>query len=190
MLELWIPLGIIVLVIVIGIVIYNGIVSRMNAVARAWADVVVQERQKNNIIPDLEKIAAQYSQYESSIMAKVTELRTSLNRLNTEDMDLAMLSETRTKTSSLLSGLYAVAENYPDLKASSLYNNLMAEISEQQENIGAAIRIFNQNVEDFNNGIEVVPNSLINSLFNKKRKLKTFSDAQAESGFEYRPDIH
>ncbi len=61
------------------------------------------------------------------------------------------------------------AENYPDLKASQLYNNLMSEISEQQENIGAApIRIFNQNVEDFNNGIEVFPNSLINGWFKQE----------------------
>ncbi len=52
----------------------------MNAVARAWADVVVQERQKNNIIPDLEKIAEQYGQYERSIMERVSELRSSLQR--------------------------------------------------------------------------------------------------------------
>lgn len=190
MLEILIPLGIVVLIIVVGIVIYNGIISRMNAVARAWADVVVQERQKNNIIPDLEKIAEQYGQYERSIMTQVTELRSSLQRLNTDSMDLQSLTDTHKKTTNLLNGLYAVAENYPDLKASQLYNNLMSEISEQQENIGAAIRIFNQNVEDFNNGIEVFPNSLINGWFNKKRKLSTFSDAQAESGFDYKPDIH
>ncbi|SUB84281.1 LemA family [Pragia fontium] len=190
MLELWIPVGLVALVIIIGIMIYNGIISRMNAVARAWADVVVQERQKNNIIPDLEKIAEQYGQYERSIMTQVTELRSSLQRLNADNMDLQTLSDTRTKTTNLLNGLYAVAENYPDLKASQLYNNLMSEIAEQQENIGAAIRIFNQNVEDFNNGIEVFPNSLVNGWFNKKRKLSTFSDSQAESAFEYKPDIH
>lgn len=60
----------------------------------------------------------------------------------------------------------------------------------QQQNISAAIRIFNSNVEDFNNGIEMFPNSLVNSLFNKKHKLATFRDTQADSGFEYRPDIH
>ncbi|MFP3480741.1 LemA family protein, partial [Burkholderia sp. SIMBA_057] len=80
-------------------------------------------------------------------------------------------------------------ENYPELKASETYQKLMREITDQQENIGAAIRIFNQNVEDFNNGIEVFPNSLVNSMLNHKEKIKTFSDSQAEEGFEYKPNI-
>ena len=105
-------------------------------------------------------------------------------------MDFSALSDTRSNTTALLNGLYAVAENYPVLKASDLYRGLMAEISEQHQNISAAIRIFNSNVEDFNNGIEMFPHSLVNSLFNKKHKLATFKDTQAESSFEYRPDIH
>jgi LemA protein len=62
----------------------------------------------------------------------------------------------------------------------------MREIAEQQENIGAAIRIFNQNVKDFNNGIEVFPNSLVNSLLNKKTRVTPFHDSEAEAGFEYK----
>jgi LemA protein len=65
----------------------------------------------------------------------------------------------------------------------------MREIAEQQENVGAAIRIFNQNVEDFNNGIEQFPNSVINNMLNKKEKLNTFRDEEAESGFEYKPNF-
>lgn len=65
----------------------------------------------------------------------------------------------------------------------------MREVTEQQENIGAAIRIFNQNVEAFNTGIEVFPGSLINSLFAKKTRLKTFTDSEAQAGFEYSPNI-
>ncbi len=190
MIEFLIPLAVVALAIIIGIVIHNGIISRMNAVARAWADVVVQERQKNNIIPNLEKVVEQYRQHEASLFEKITELRSSLKQLNTDNVDLKTLADTQAKTTMLLNGLYAVAENYPDLKASQVFNNLMAEITEQQENIGAAIRIFNQNVESFNNGIEVFPNSMINSWFNKKRKLQTFSDSVAQGGFEYTPDIH
>ncbi|VFS46490.1 LemA family protein [Budvicia aquatica] len=118
---------------------------------------MVQERQKNNIIPNLEKVVEQYRQHEASLFEKITELRSSLKQLNTDNVDLKTLADTQAKTTMLLNGLYAVAENYPDLKASQVFNNLMAEITEQQENIGAAIRIFNQNVEAFNNGIEVFP---------------------------------
>lgn len=188
--DLLFPVAIVALLIISVIVIYNRIVGRMNAVARAWADVVAQERQKNNVLPALEKIAAEYKEYEATIMTQITGLRASLKRLDSGAMDYNALTEAHHNTTTLLSGLYAVAENYPLLKASELYRNLMAEISEQQENIGAAIRIFNRNVEDFNNGIEMFPHSVVNGLFNKKHKLSTFNDTQAESGFEYRPDIH
>lgn len=188
--DFLVPVGVVAVVIIAVIAIYNSIVGRMNAVARAWADVVVQERQKNNVLPALEKIASEYKEYETTIMTQITELRSALKRLDSGNMDFNALTEARTNTATLLNGLYAVAENYPVLKASDLYRGLMAEISEQQQNISAAIRIFNGNVEDFNNGIEMFPHSLVNGLFNKKRKLNTFSDSQAESGFEYRPDIH
>lgn len=188
--ELLFPVGLVALAIIYVVYIYNRIVARMNAVARSWADVVVQERQKNNVLPTLEKIAAEYKEYETAIMTHITELRASLKRLNSGEMDFKALSTAQNNTASLLNGLYAVAESYPTLKASDLYRDLMAEITEQQENIGAAIRIFNRNVEDFNNGIEMFPHSVVNVLFNKKHKLSTFTDTEAAGGFEYRPDIH
>lgn len=70
-----------------------------------------------------------------------------------------------------MQGLNIAVEASPDLKASEVFNNLMREIAEQQENTGAAIRIFNQNVEYFNNGIQVCPNSLVNASLNKKAGL-------------------
>ena len=91
--------------------------------------------------------------------------------------------------SSLLQGLKVTVEAYPELKASDVYLKVMAEISEQQEQIAAAIRIFNQNVEDFNNGIQMFPGSLVNSFLNKKSKVETFSDSQASSGFDYKPNV-
>ncbi|WP_299998540.1 LemA family protein [uncultured Cedecea sp.] len=93
-----------------------------------------------------------------------------------------MSTSEQTKTSDLLSTAH-------DQKLPALLQRWQL-LSEQQQNISAAIRIFNRNVEDFNNGIEVFPNSLVNGLLNKKHKLDTFNDSQADSGFEYRPDIH
>lgn len=179
-----------VIIIIGGIAIYNSIINKMNAVERGWADVITQERQKNKTLPNLEKIAEQYASYESGLQTQITELRSALQKLTADKMDLATLAETEKRTTSLLNNLYAVSENYPDLKASELFNNLMREIAEQQDNIAAAIRIFNQNVEDFNNTIQVFPNSLVNSVFNKKSKLQTFTDSEAQDGFEYKPNIH
>lgn len=171
------------------IVIYNSIIRRMNAVARAWTDVVVQERQKNNVLPQLENLVAGYKEYETDILTQITRLRTDLKRLDTGKMDFRALADAHHDTTTLLNGIYAIAENYPVLKASGLYRGLMTEIAEQQQNTGAAIRIFNRNVEDFNNGIEIIPHSLVNRMFSKKRKLSIFNDSQAAGGFEYHPDI-
>ncbi|WP_208293510.1 LemA family protein [Zophobihabitans entericus] len=178
-----------VIIVVMGISIHNKIIASYNSAQRAWADVIAQERQKNKILPELERIAEQYKIHESSVLNGITELRTALKGLSSESVDVAQLKEAQLKTRSLINNLYAVSENYPDLKASTIYANLMKEIAEQQDNIGAAIRIFNSNVADFNTGIEVFPNSIINNNFTKKQKLNVFSDSEAAQGFEYKPNF-
>lgn len=188
--EFIIGLSVAIILAILTIIIYNGIITRMNSVERAWSDVIAQERQKNKIIPHLEKLVSEYKEFEQGLLTKITELRSALSRLSGDNIDSASLSQAESKTQDLLKGINIAVENYPDLKASEGFNNLMREISEQQENIGAAIRIFNKNVEDFNNGIQVFPNSLVNSLFNKKVKIEAFKDSEASAGFEYRPNIH
>lgn len=178
--------GVIILAIII---IYNGIISRANAAQRAWANVITQERQKNKIIPHLQTVTEQYQQFESGVQEKITALRSALGGLSSEKMDTNKLAEVETATRNLVQGMHIAVENYPELKANEMFGKLMREIAEQQENIGAAIRIFNQNVEAFNNGIEIFPNSMVNSLLNKKSKLNTFNDTEAEAGFDYKPNF-
>jgi LemA protein len=183
---LGILLGIISIVLILVIVIYNGIITRMNAVERGWANVITQERQKNKILLHLEQVTEQFRQHEASLQQSITELRSGLSRLQPGTIDTNALQQVEGSTQKLLQGLNVAVEAYPELKASEIFNNLMREIAEQQENIGAAIRIFNQNVEDFNNGIEVFPNSLINNLLNQKTRVTPFHDSEAEAGFEYK----
>ncbi len=178
------------IVIVLVIKRYNTIVANYNAVERAWANVITQERQKNKVIPHLEELTNQYKNFEHGILKQVTELRAAIEELDESSMNTTSLSRAEAKTRDLVSGLKVTVENYPELKASDIYSNLMKEISEQQENIGASIRVFNQNVEVFNNGIEFFPDSIINSMLNRKKKIDTFKDSEAESGFEYTPNLH
>lgn len=185
----WIVAIAITIVVVVIIAIFNGIISRANMVQRAWANIITQERQKNKIIPHLEELTGEYKSFEQSVLKQVTELRTAIMELDDSDMNTAALNKAQTKTKDLVSGIKVAVEDYPELKASDVYNNLMKEITEQQENIGAAIKIFNQNVELFNTGIEIFPNSLVNSLFNKKVKVKTFSDSEVSKEFEYNPNF-
>lgn len=179
-----------VAVIVISIIVaYNGIINRKNAVKRAWSDVMTQERQKNKILPELEKAVGQYSEFESGLQTTITQLRSELGKLSSDTPDATKLQEVEKLSESVLSGLRVSVEAYPDLKASELFNNLMREITEQQEHIGAAIRIFNYNVEQFNNGIQNFPSNMVNGMINKEVEVNTFSDAEAQAGFEYKPNI-
>ena len=82
--EIFLLMGVALMVILIIVIIYNNIIRRMNAVARAWTDVVTQERQKNNVLPALEKIASEYKEYETIIITEITKLRTDLQRLGSD----------------------------------------------------------------------------------------------------------
>ncbi|MGF1725613.1 LemA family protein [Photobacterium nomapromontoriensis] len=167
---------------------YNAIIGKYNAVDRAWASVLNQERQKNKIIPIVEELVEQYKLHESGVLIKVTELRSAIAEMNA-GVNTELLAAAEQHTRELLDGLKLTVEAYPELKASDLYLKLMAEISEQQEQIGAAIRIFNGNVEAFNNAIEMFPGSLVNSMLLDKKKVNSFTDSEAQAGFEYKPNL-
>ena len=85
--------------------------------------------------------------------------------------------------------LNVVVENYPELKADQLYLKMMHEIDEQNENVGAAITIYNRNVELFNNYIQVFPNNIINTLTLSKKAIRPFRDQAATQNFDYRPNF-
>ena len=183
---IWLLILLVLLVPVI--LIYNSIIGKYNAVDRAWASVLTQERQKNKIIPHVEQMVEQYRLHEASVLKEVTALRSAIANLG-GGVDTAKLAQAEQYTESLLKGLQVAVEAYPELKASETYSQVMAEISEQQEQVGAAIRIFNGNVEDFNNAIQMFPNSLVNSLLCRKQPITSFSDSEAPAGFDYRPNL-
>ncbi|MGU3350069.1 MULTISPECIES: LemA family protein [Pseudomonas] len=177
-----------VVIIVAGFSIYNGIIGGHNRVQRAWSDVLVYERQKTKVLDQLQKVLADFMVYEASLLEKITGLRSAVNALPAGANGNA-LTTVETATRELMGGLRIAFEAYPDLKASEAANNMMREISEQQENVGAAITIYNRNVELFNNAIEMFPGSVINGLFNKKTRVTPFTDTEASQSFSYTPNI-
>lgn len=179
---------IIAIIALIILVTHNSIIGFYNACQRAWADVITQELQKNRVLPKLEETLASYNLHESSIMQSVTELRTALKNVS-QTTDTATLQKINEQTSALMTSLNMVAENYPDLKSSTLYQGFMKEFSALENNIAASIRIFNANVERFNTKIETFPNVLINNSLTKKPRMNVFTDSQAASNFEYKPNF-
>lgn len=175
--------------IVTTVVTHNTIIERHNSAIRAWSDLIAQERQKNSTLPELEKIVETYSAHERALLTEVTALRGAINRLSPDNIDTTQLAEVQNRSNALIRNFNAVAENYPDLKASTLYRDQMAELITLQRDIAAAIRIFNRNVEEFNSGIEVIPNRWVNQLITHKERIHPFSDREAEAAFDYQPNF-
>ncbi|MBJ9985557.1 LemA family protein [Acinetobacter sp. S40] len=186
---LWIFLLIILIIIVFGILIRNKIVLHFNATKRAWADVATYERQKLKVLDELTPMVEQYASFEKGTLEKVTELRQSILNLNVEHTDIAQLQRIESLNKELMRSLNVVVENYPELKANEIYLRMMNEIDEQNDNVSAAITIFNRNVELFNNHIEVFPNNMINTLTLGKKSIRPFRDHTAAQSFDYRPNF-
>lgn len=187
--SLWIILAIIAAVVLFVIFSYNGTVKHYNAVKRAWANVNNYERQKVKILESLQPQVAQYTDYEKGLQTKITELRSSIDALDAGEPQAANLQQVEAKTQEVMKGLSVTMENYPDLKANEIFLNLMEEITSQNENVGAAISIFNRDVEQFNARIKMFPHNLVNASLNRKHHVDEFSDSAAEENIEYQPEF-
>jgi LemA protein len=174
--------------IIIAITINNAIIRRRNMVVRAWADVITYERQKNETLPALEKEATNYKDHEKSLLSDITALRSALGKASRGTVNTDDLAAIEAATSQMMAGFNVAVEAYPDLKAADVTMALMKEISELQDNIAAAISIFNGNIEAFNSGIQVFPNSLVNSLMAKEKAYKPFDNQEASESLGFRPE--
>lgn len=185
----YIFLGILVLFVIVVIVFYNAIINAYNAVKRAWADVLTQERQRGRIIPELEKVLQQHTDYESDLQTKITQLRQGIDALDEQLIDPQQQREVSMASKELLKSIHVAVENYPDLQASQSFAKYMDEITNQEDNVGAALRIFNQNVEEYNATLERFPSNIINNVVTKKEIIHVFHDESASQSFDYKPNF-
>lgn len=179
---IWIILGVVVLLIFYVVLMYNGLVRKRNRVREAWADIDVQLKRRHNLIPNLVDAVKGYMTHEREVLEKVTETRASVMKAgNREDVEKGenMLSDA-------LKSLFAVAENYPDLKASTNFLELQRELSDTENKIQASRRFYNGNVRDYNIGIESVPTNIIANVFSFSREELFKIEVEAERGV---PDV-
>lgn len=144
------------------IAIYNGLIRLKNRVDEAWSDISVQLKRRYDLIPNLISTVKGYAAYEKEVFEKVTEARTrAMNAGTTKEKEQAenILSGT-------LKSLFAVAENYPDLKANQNFLELQRELTDTEDKIQASRRFYNGNVRDFNTKIEIFPNNIFAGILN------------------------
>jgi len=158
-------LGILILIILWIIFTYNSLISFRNRAKEAWSDIDVQLKRRYNLIPNLVETVKGYAVHEKELFEKVTQARA--NAMNAQTMEEH--SKAENMLSSTLKSLFAVSENYPDLKAGANFLELQRELRDTEDKIQAARRFYNGNVRDMNTKIEIFPANIIASLFAFKK---------------------
>ena len=160
----WALLIVVVVIIFWLVGVYNSLIKMRNRTDEAWSDIDVQLKRRYNLIPNLVETVKGYAKHESQTFQKVTEARNmAVNAKSIDEKGKAenMLSDT-------LKSLFAVAESYPDLKASTNFAKLQDELSDTENKIQAARRFYNGNSRDFNIKIQVFPNNLVAGMLKFK----------------------
>lgn len=153
----YIVLAIIALGIIWAIVLYNGLIARKNRVDESWSDIDVQLKRRYDLIPNLMEAVKGYMQHERGTLESVTNARTAAMGAQS----VTEHAQAENMLSQALKSLFAVAENYPDLKASQNFLRFQDELSDTENKIQAARRFYNTNVRDYNIAIQQFPGSLI-----------------------------
>jgi LemA protein len=159
-------LGIIFLVLLVAISLYNRLVKLRNNREQAFADVDVQLKQRHDLIPQLVESVKGYMGHERGVLTEITEARS--NAMKATSINDKIVAENRLSTA--LEGLKVSVEAYPDLKASQNFLDLQNEISDIENKIAAARRFFNSATKELNVATELFPSNLIATLFNFKRE--------------------
>jgi LemA protein len=156
-----IVLAVIVVVILWAITIYNGLVSMRQRVNGAFADIDVQLKQRHDLIPNLVETVKGYAAHERGTLEEVVKARNAA----VSAQGPAQQAAAENMLSGALRQVFALAEAYPDLKASTNFQQLQAELSDIENKIAAARRYFNNQVQEYNAGIQRFPAALFASSF-------------------------
>jgi LemA protein len=174
---------IIVLAVLLGVVllfglwllsVYNGLIRSRVRTREAYSGIDVQLKRRMSLIPNLVETVKGYAAHERETLENVTRARAQLERAGTP----AAAAQADNALTQTLRSLFAVAENYPQLKANENFLQLQSELSDTEEKIAFARQFYNRNVMDFNTRIEVFPNVIIAGMFN----FEAFEFFEAEEG--------
>ncbi len=159
----------IILVVVVAIVLwliaaFNGLVTLKNRAKEAWSDIDVQLKRRYDLIPNLVASVKGYATHERELFEKVTQARA--NAMGASGVQAK--ADAENMLSSTLKSLFAVSENYPELKASNNFLQLQNELTDTEDKIQAARRFYNTNVRDLNIKIESFPTNMMANAFGFK----------------------
>ena len=157
----YIFIGIIGFILVVVVIMFNMLIVKKNQVNNIFATVDVLLKKRYDLIPNLVSTVKGYATHEASVFKEIAELRAKAVSGQVSDDEKVELSG---KVSGALKSIFAVAENYPELKASENFIQLQRTLNELEEQISAARRAFNASVNDYNNSVQMFPTNILASI--------------------------
>lgn len=185
LLWLWILLGIIVVGGIFLWVTYNGLVTLKIRVDEAWSDITVQLKRRADLIPNLVNTVKGYASHEKGVFEAVTEARSAV--VNAKSPKEAAKADNMLEDA--LKSIFAVAEAYPDLKASQNFSELQAELVDTEDKIQASRRFYNGGVRDLNTKIQLFPNNMFAGMLGFKEREFYDVDASERATVEKPVDV-
>ena len=162
-----IVVGILVLLVIWLVSLYNGLVRLRNRRQNAFADIDVQLRQRHDLVPQLVETVKGYASHEKELLTRITEARSAA--MNATSIDGKIAAEQQ--LTAALAGLKVQVEAYPDLKANQNFLQLQEELSDIENKLAASRRFFNAATTEYNNSVESFPSNLIAKNFGFKREI-------------------
>jgi LemA protein len=160
---------VIVALILAIIAMYNGLIRLKNRVDEAWSDIDVQLKRRYDLIPNLVETVKGYASHESGTFERVTKARSDAMAAQKKG-DAKAQAEAENALSSTLKSIFALSENYPDLKANTNFLDLQNELSDTENKIQASRRFYNGNVRDFNTKLQIFPTNMIANMLGFKSR--------------------
>ena len=162
MTALWIVLGVVVLLLLIGVFIYNKFVSQRQGIKDAFANIDTELRRRYDLIPNLVETVKGYASHERETFERVTEARAAAQAAQGP----AEQAQAENMLTAALRQLFAVAEAYPQLQAAENFQALQGELANTEDRIQVSRRFYNENVREYNERVQSVPSNVIAGMFN------------------------
>jgi LemA protein len=161
---LWIILGVVALLLIALVLFYNRLVNLRNRVENAWAQVDVQLRRRYDLIPNLVETVKGYASHERETFEEVTRARTAAQQAQ----GVQQQAQAENALTAAIGRLFAVAEAYPELRATENFQQLQAQLTDVEQSIAVSRQVYNDTVLTYDTALETVPTSVIGSLFKFK----------------------
>ncbi|MGD8373555.1 MAG: LemA family protein [Candidatus Woesebacteria bacterium] len=164
----YIIIGIVAILAVVAIFIYNGLVTTKTRTEEAWSDITVQLKRRYDLIPNLINTVKGYAKHEKDVFEEVTKARS--EALSAQGQGVKETAAAENKFEATLKSLFAVSENYPQLKANENFKELQQELTDTEDKIMASRRFYNAASRDLNIKIDSFPSNIIAAMFGFKKR--------------------